>query len=249
MHPLAATPHFALDHEAREQIRQTRGTLRDTLASEPDRLLALVMADVLEELAPDRDRVVADHVARFRATRRADWRVQARAEGVDRLLYHLAAGWREARIGGDAAVILERRAAEIGEARPAGTRAGLIDAAYVPDALVDDTRCTIAYHPSGHLQRVAVDIDDLHRGTLELAEAPGAGSFTFIEKRGGYGTMINDRYRDGAIVTTLNTPWHDGEESRSERPWTRWVEECLAELARLSAYRPRAKRPARRRSR
>ena len=242
MDALRTRPVFAHDHETRKQIRETRATLLEHLAGAPDDFQALVLADVIGELDPDRDPELAAHRARFRASRAADWPVRARQLGLDRLLYHLAHGLRGARMSQQAIEILERRAAEIGEARATGVAAGHLDESCVPADLAGDRRVQIDYHASGHLARVAVHLDDLHEGELELAEIPGSGHFRIVEKRGGYGTMIREDYRDGGIVTTLNTPWHDGEESISIRPWTRWVEECLAELARLTS----ARRPARR---
>ena len=233
-------PVFGLDVEARRQIRETRDTLLEALRNDPDDFRALVIADVLGEIDYERDPALAAHRMRFRATRAADWPVRARALGLDRLLFHLANGWRESRIGADAIPVLERRAAEIGEARPPGVELGTIDASYIPAELAG---AVIGYHASGHLRRVAVAIDALHHGELVLAERPGTGELTLVEKRGGYGTMIREVYRDGRVVTTLNSPWHDGEESIDAKPWTRWVEENLADLARLATTRhPRRRR-------
>lgn len=221
-------PLFSFDHATRKQIRETRQTLLEHLRGEPDDFKALVLADVIGELDPDRDLVLARHRARFRDTRSADWKVRAKELGLDRLLFHLANGLREARMSKDAAAILERRAAEIGEARAADVTPGLIDASYVPEGL------TASFHRNGHLARVAVKRGKLRNGELVLDEQPGSGHFTIVEKRGGYGTMICENYRDGTVVQTLNTPWHDGEEASEKKPWTRWVEECLADLARLA---------------
>jgi len=247
MDALRQQPHFPLDHEARRQIRETRTTILDHLSREPDDLKALVLADVLGEIDPDRDPALAGHRMRFRATRPADWKVRARALGVDALLFHLATGLAGARIGKDAVPVLEHYATEISEARAATAIPGIIDASRVPEVLAADRRVTIAYHPNGHLARVAVRIDRLHDGELELAEEPGSGHYRIVEKRGGYGTMIAESYRNGRVWTTLNTPWHDGEESSAKKPWTRWVEENLADLARLATTAPRAR--SRRRSR
>jgi hypothetical protein len=241
MQALRQKPVFGLDHEARKQIRETRATILDTLRADPESFKALVIADVLCDIDPDRDPALATQRARFRATRGADWRVRAKALGLDRLLYHLANGWRDARIGRDAVPVLERRAAEIGEARAEGVEPGTIDVSFVPDELARDRRVVIAYHRSRHLRRVAITIDKLHHGELVLTERPGSGQFTIVEKRGGYGTMIREAYRDGGVVMTLNTPWHDGEESIHAKSWTRWVEESLAELARLATTKRRSR--------
>jgi hypothetical protein len=233
MQSLRQQPLFAFDHECRKQIRETRVTLLEHLRSEPDDLRALVLADVIGELDPDRDLVLAEHRMRFRATRGEDWKLRAKELGLDRVLFHLAEGMRRAKIGRDAVPILERRAIEISEARAAATPRGLIDASYVPAALA--ARAT--FHASGHLSRVSVRVDRRHEGQLALAVAPGAGSFSITEVRGGYGTYVSERYRDGHVEITLNTPWHDGEQAREPKPWTRWVEECLTELARLAGRR------------
>lgn len=229
MDRLRQAPLFAFDHETRQQLRDTRMTLLEHLRSEPDDLRALVLADVIGELDPDRDPVLAEHRRRFRDTRPADWRLRAKQLGLDRVLFHLADGMRRARIGADAIPILERRAAEIGEARPADVARGLIDASYVPPALA----ARASYHASGHLARVSAHRDARNHGELVLDETPGTGRFSITEVRGGYGTHLAERYRDGGINIMLNTPWHDGEESREPKPWTRWVEECIAALAAL----------------
>jgi hypothetical protein len=144
------------------------------------------------------------------------------------VLFNIAYGLRQAKIGADAADMIERRAIELSEARAEGVIEGSIGAELVPDEL------EASYHASGHLARVRVWIDDLHNGELVLAAKPGSGSFSIIEKRGGYGTMIREDYRGGGVVTTLNTPWHDGEESTETKPWTLWVMQNLADLARLA---------------
>jgi hypothetical protein len=239
MERLRQQPLFAFDHETRKQIRETRVTLLEHLRTEPEDLKGLVLADVIGELDPDRDLELARHRMRFRELRPADWKVRAKQLGLDRVLYSLAIGMRRAGIGRDAIPILERRAAEIGEARAGDVAPGAIDASYVPPELAE--RAT--FHSSGHLARVAVHVDQLHEGELVLAEQPGSGHFRIVEERGGYGTMICEDYRNGCVVTTLNTPWHDGDESSEARPWTRWVEESLADLARLAtAHRNRRPR-------
>jgi hypothetical protein len=236
MHRLRQQPLFAFDHEARKQIRDTRVTLLEHLRTEPDDLKGLVLADVIGELDPDRDLELARHRMRFREKRPADWRWRAKELGLDRVLYSIAFGMQSAGIGKDAIPILERRAAEIGEARAPDAARGAIDETYIPAGV------TAAFHPSGHLARAHVFVDKLHEGELVLAEEPGSGHYRIVEKRGGYGTMICEDYRDGCVVTTLNTPWHDGEESSAAKPWTRWVEECLADLARLSSRARAARR-------
>jgi hypothetical protein len=227
-----------LDPEAIKQLRETRATVLETLGSEPGHFKAQVLADVLAELDPDRDPALAAHRARFRASRPADWKIRAKELGIDRLLFHLAHGWAAEGIGLAVVPVLESRAAEIGEARAAGVQPGHIDATYLPSQLTTDHRVAITYHPSGHLARVALEIDDLHNAELVLDARPGAGHYTIVEERGGSGTMIREDYRDGGVASILNTPWHDGVESTAKKPWTRWVEENLADLARLAASAP-----------
>jgi hypothetical protein len=80
-----------------------------------------------------------------------------------------------------------------------------------------------------------------------LDATPGSGSYQIVEKRGGYGTMISEEYRDGAIITTLNTPWHDGCESRVPAAWTKWVMSNLGDLARLAGHEARASKKQKKR--
>ena len=230
-----------MDHEARKQLHETRETLLAHLTAHPDDLRALVLADVVCALAPAHDASLAAHATRFRSTRGPDWKLRAKELGLDRVLFHLAHGWRERAIGGAAIPVIERRAAEITEARPPSVPAGTIDASYVPAGLHAE------YWPSGHLRRVAVLVDSKHNGELALDETPGSGTYRVVRVRGGYGTMIGERYRDGGIAITLNTPWHDGEETTEIKAWTRWVEESLADLAELVTVRPARRAGARRR--
>ena len=234
-----------LDPEAIKQLRETRFTVLDTLRDEPNHFKALVMANALAELDPDHDPALAAHRRRFQATRAAGWALQAKAEGLDGLLFALARGWSDGNIGRAAVPVLEGYAEEIGEARPPGVARGHIDAAYLPAQLTGDARVKLDFHPSGHLARVSLSIDALHSGALVLDRKPGAGSYEIVEERGGSGTMIREHYRDGAVHSILNTPWHDGVESSQPKAWTRWVEENLADLARLSAAPLRQKRRAR----
>jgi hypothetical protein len=229
-----------MDHEARKQLHETRETLLAHLTAHPDDLKALVLADVVCAIEPAHDASLAVHATRFRKTRRADWKLRARELGLDRLLFHLANGWRAAEIGTSAIPVIERRATEINEARPPRVPAGHIDASFVPAGL------TATFHPSGHLKRVAVVVDRNHNGELVLDETPGSGHFRVVRMRGGSGTMLDERYRDGTIYITLNTPWHDGAEATEVKPWTRWVEECLADLAELLTVQPTARRARRR---
>ena len=234
-------PVFGLDVEARKQLRETRATLLAHLAEDRDDLFALVMADVVGEIDPIGDAELAAHRARFRQMRGSDWLVRARERGIHRLLFHLAHGWAQRGIGRDAVPVLERHAIEISEARAAGVPGGLIDKSFVPNELLGHRRAKVQYYRSGHLQRVAIEIDSMNEGSLELDETPGAGRFAITQKIGGYGTYTTELYRDGAIVTTLCTPWHDGEESREPMPWTKWVLASLDALAALASVKPQKK--------
>jgi len=229
MQALSQTPAYGLDHETRKQIAETTQTLLDHLRGDADDFKALVLADAISAIDPTHDRELSRHAERFRATRNAGWRDRARSMGLDRVLFSIAAGLRSLRIGEAAAVALDARAVEISEARPSGALAGSIDKSYVPDGV------HATFHPSGHLHRASVHIDELHHGELVLDALPGSGRFSIVEKRGGYGTMISDAYRDGCVITTLNTPWHDGTESSEPMAWTKWVMQNLGDLARLAA--------------
>jgi hypothetical protein len=225
-----------MDHEARKQLHETRETLLAHLTAHPEDLQALVLADVVCAIEPAHDASLSAHATRFRQTRPDDWKLRAHELGVDNLLFYLANGWRERKIGSSAIPVIERRAIEINEARAPHVAPGHIDASYVPAGL------TATFHPSGHLKRVAVMVDSKHNGELVLDETPGSGQFRVVRMRGGSGTMLGERYRDGAIQITLNTPWHDGTEATESKPWTRWVEECLADLADLLIPRPRGRK-------
>jgi hypothetical protein len=234
MKPMHLVPVFGLDHEARKQIAETRATILEHLRAAPDDFTALVLADVIGEIDPERDQALAAHRMRFRATRADDWRVRARELGLDGVLFHLAHEMTRARVGRDAVPAIERYATAISEARAAGVAPGHIDASCVPGALARDRRTKLAFHPSGHLASATIRVDARHHGELVLAERPGTGHYTIVEVRGGYGTMIRDDYRDGKVTTTLNTPWHDGTESTETQTWTRWVKASLCDLARLA---------------
>ena len=74
----------------------------------------------------------------------------------------------------------------------------------------------------------------LHEGALSLSELPGRGSFHLVEKLGGYGTAISERYANGRVHSTFNSPWHDGEESSYAAPWTKWILGNLDDIARVA---------------
>ena len=223
-----------MDPEAMKQLRETRETLLETLRDHPEDLLAQVLAELIAEIDPDRDARLLAQRDRFRRTRPQDWQARAQQRGAHRLLFHIAHGWAEAGIGRAVVPVLERFATEISEARPAGVPRGHIDRSMIPEALLEDPRVRVAFHPSGHLSEVKVRIDELHEGSLSLSELPGRGSFHLVEKRGGYGTAITERYAGGRVHSTFNSPWHDGEESSYAAPWTKWVLGSLDDIARIA---------------
>jgi len=96
---------------------------------------------------------------------------------------------------------------------------------------------TVRFHASGHLALVHVRGDRKRNGRLELAEAPGRGHFSLLTHAGGAGVYVDETYRDGAIHTTLCTPWHDGVESRTRAEFRAWVLAALDSLASIAAPR------------
>jgi hypothetical protein len=218
-------------HELRRQLREARETVLAHLRERPDDPRALLLADVLGEI--DHDRELAEQRMRFRALRRDDWLDEARRGGIDRVLFRIADGLRGSRSGHDAIAVLERRAIEISEARPEGTPAGWIDASFLPEALANDRRVRVRYH-EGHLAHVRVAIDVDRHGELDLARHRGES--TLVEPYGGHGTRICERFVCGRVTTTFYTPWHDGVETTADVPWSRWVVDRLADLARLVEF-------------
>ncbi|MCC6999457.1 MAG: hypothetical protein IT370_32910 [Deltaproteobacteria bacterium] len=249
----------AADAKLAAQLRETRATLLEQLAAEPDDLATLFLASVFSELDPDGDATLAAHAARFTVARArlgdAGFRAEAEARGLAALLWNLGEGLRHAGFGQAAEPVLARRLTEL-PARPAmlvllairmdelgqaATREvllaalraldarlaqGMIDASFVPEALHSVAR----YHASGHLAEVVVAGGPRHQGKLVLAEAFGAGKLWVMGHRGGSGFVIDERYEDGQVLTTFNSPWHDGVESREAMPWARWVAQGLSSL-------------------
>lgn len=118
-------------------------------------------------------------------------------------------------------------------AEPARQSSDRIDRSLVPARLMTSRAARVRFHPSGHLASVHVPGDRRYNGHLELAERPGSGHFTFLAHAGGYGVYTDERYRDGAVHSTLCSPWHDGEESEQPMDWRAWVRAALASLESL----------------
>jgi hypothetical protein len=116
-----------------------------------------------------------------------------------------------------------------------GNGATPITRARVPAVLLRDRRAVVRFHPGGHLAEVRVRRDRHRSGQLTLDAAPGSAYFTFESRMGGYGVAVSEEYRDGAVHSTLCTPWHDGEEASEPMAWRRWVDGALDSLARLIA--------------
>ncbi len=253
--PAAPAP----DAKLAAQLRDTRATLLTQLAAQPDDVATLFLASVFSELDPDGDRALAAHAARFAAARArlgaAAFATEAEARGLSALLWNLCEGLRQAGFGQAAEPVLARRMSEL-PAQPAllallavrmdelgqpATREllvaalraidpclaeGMIDASFVPEAL----RGVARYHASGHLAEVVVAGGPRHHGKLVLAEAFGTGTLWVMDHRGGSGFVIDERYQGGQVLTTFNSPWHDGVESREALPWARWVAQGLSSL-------------------
>ncbi|MFT3713158.1 MAG: hypothetical protein QM817_36350 [Archangium sp.] len=84
---------------------------------------------------------------------------------------------------------------------------------------------------------IELELDDheqlkraMKNGVALHLTSPGAGSFTQTGKRGGYGFYVSEKFENGQVISTLCSPWHDGEESLEPKDWVRWVLECLASL-------------------
>ena len=84
-------------------------------------------------------------------------------------------------------------------------------------------RIKATFHPGGHLRRLA---SLRGKANLELDPLPGSGRFVQEGKRGGYGFLTSEHYRNGGISGTFNSPWHDGEEYSEKIDWPLWVSEA-----------------------
>jgi hypothetical protein len=117
-----------------------------------------------------------------------------------------------------------------------------IDASLLPEAPRYDekkkTGMRAEYYPGGQLKRLAAyDEAMLKRSRqsrsivapdgaiafLALDEKPGSGRYARLVFRGGYGRLDHETYRDGAVHCVINSPWHDGVEGETKRPWVEWV--------------------------
>ena len=96
---------------------------------------------------------------------------------------------------------------------------------------------SVEFHPSGHLKSAGV-----RRGktgaALSLDAAPGSGRF---EQRGADFITV-EKYHDGAIHGTLNSPWHDGEDYSTPMVWRLWVAQCLSSIGALATARRKTKK-------
>lgn len=108
-----------------------------------------------------------------------------------------------------------------------------IDRSHVPPRLLTSRAARVRFHRSGHLASVHVPGDRRSSGRLELGDRPGVGHFTLLAHLGGHGLFTDERYRDGAVHTTLCSPWHDGEESSAPMAWEAWVRAALTDLESL----------------
>ncbi|MCC7069984.1 MAG: hypothetical protein IT383_01595 [Deltaproteobacteria bacterium] len=100
------------------------------------------------------------------------------------------------------------------------------------------------YHDNGHLACLHVRGREAPR--LELARAPGSGSFRDEGSRGGSRYATSESYRDGHACGMFFSPWHDGDEYRQPIPWLLWVIECAGTIARAARATPRSPRRSRR---
>lgn len=114
----------------------------------------------------------------------------------------------------------------------AGSDHALVDRAVLSQAGLDLSRLVVDYHASGHLRRLARRRPESGSPVLELEAEPGRGRYGETGRRGGYGFIVDERYEDGHAIGVLCSPWHDGEEYRTSKPWLVWVLECAGEIAR-----------------
>lgn len=108
----------------------------------------------------------------------------------------------------------------------------LIDRSVFDQVGLDLSGLDADFYPSGHLRRLSRRQAKRGSPVLELDAEPGRGRYGETGRQGGYGFMVDERYEDGHAVGVLCSPWHDGEEYRSKKPWLAWVLECGGEIAR-----------------
>jgi hypothetical protein len=101
-------------------------------------------------------------------------------------------------------------------------------------------RLQLELHPNGRLASLRVAAEG--GPSLTLSAGGGAGRFTHTGTRGGYGFHVDERYAEGRVHTTLNSPWHDGCESSEAKEWVCWVLECLGSIVAEAERNPSPRR-------
>lgn len=107
-----------------------------------------------------------------------------------------------------------------------------ITRAVLEDAGIDLSKLDADFYASGQLRSLARRGPKAGAPVLELEDLPGRGRYGETGRQGGYGFMVNERYEDGYAQGTFFSPWHDGEDYRTEKPWLVWVLENASEIAR-----------------
>lgn len=104
-----------------------------------------------------------------------------------------------------------------------------IDRAFLQGIMTSEEarRVTMEFHSDGRLRRLA---SRRGKAFLELDSVPGSGRFVEEGTRGGSGFLTSERYRDGGVSGTFNSPWHDGEEYTEKIDWPLWVAEAIRSI-------------------
>jgi hypothetical protein len=131
---------------------------------------------------------------------------------------------------------LARAAAHFGEARRARFRTFDPEHARIDEALLSSVGIALDA-PGVHVERARDrSITSLARDGLRLSiTGTRTGVYGEEGRRGGYGYLVRERYERGAARGMLCSPWHDGEEYVTEKPWLVWVLECAGTIARPRA--------------
>ena len=135
-------------------------------------------------------------------------------------------GWTEA------AAILRKAITRL---RPAfDDPAPKIDTTFLPIPSVETSQDGFfaTFYESGHLQEAGTRHKKKLVGPrLQLDEQPGSGRFQHEGSQGGSGFVTDERYVNGAVEGTFNSPWHDGESYREVTPFALWAGQCLNSIA------------------